>query len=142
MAEENFCTHCGEKTPAGADYCLKCARPLKTGKAFCKYCGEGLKDEQVFCLKCGKSVEAAAPAAQTNMSNFGASSGSRRLVAILLAFLLGGLGAHKFYLGQIGLGILYLLFCWTFIPAIIGLIEAIIYLTMSDAQFNEKYPAR
>jgi TM2 domain-containing membrane protein YozV len=43
--------------------------------------------------------------------------------AVLLALFLGGLGAHKFYLGQIGLGVLYLVFCWTFIPAIISLIE-------------------
>jgi len=44
--------------------------------------------------------------------------------AVLLAVFLGGLGAHKFYMGQIGWGIAYLLFCWTWIPAIVGLIEA------------------
>ena len=45
------------------------------------------------------------------------------LVGVLLALFLGGLGAHKFYMGETGLGILYLLFFWTGIPAIIGLIE-------------------
>ena len=45
------------------------------------------------------------------------------LVGVLLAFFLGGLGVHKFYMGQTGLGILYLLFFWTGIPAIIGFIE-------------------
>lgn len=44
--------------------------------------------------------------------------------AILLALFLGGIGAHKFYLGQSGLGVLYLLFCWTFIPSIIAIGEA------------------
>jgi TM2 domain-containing membrane protein YozV len=44
--------------------------------------------------------------------------------AVLLAVLLGGLGAHKFYLGQTGMGIMYLLFCWTGIPALVALIEA------------------
>jgi TM2 domain-containing membrane protein YozV len=44
--------------------------------------------------------------------------------AVILALLLGGLGAHKFYLGQTGLGILYLVFCWTYIPAVVGFIEA------------------
>jgi TM2 domain-containing membrane protein YozV len=43
---------------------------------------------------------------------------------VLLALLLGGLGAHKFWQGKVGLGVLYLLFCWTFIPAVAGLIEA------------------
>lgn len=45
-------------------------------------------------------------------------------VGALLAFFLGGLGAHHFYMGKIGLGFLYLVFCWTFFPAIIALIEA------------------
>jgi len=47
-------------------------------------------------------------------------------LSVILALFLGGLGVHKFYFGQIGLGIVYLLFCWTFIPTIIALIEAII----------------
>lgn len=57
----------------------------------------------------------------------------------LFALILGGVGIHKFYLGRVGQGILYLLFCWTFIPAVIGFIEGIIYLTMSDALFEERY---
>jgi len=43
--------------------------------------------------------------------------------AILLALFLGGVGAHHFYLGRSGLGILYLLFCWTLIPSFLALIE-------------------
>ena len=45
------------------------------------------------------------------------------LVGVLLAFFLGTFGAHRFYMGQTGLGILYLLFFWTGIPAIVGFIE-------------------
>ena len=45
------------------------------------------------------------------------------VVGVLLALFLGGLGVHKFYLGETGLGILYLVFFWTGIPAIIGFIE-------------------
>ncbi|MEA4931863.1 MAG: TM2 domain-containing protein [Anaerolineaceae bacterium] len=44
--------------------------------------------------------------------------------ALVLALLLGAFGAHKFYLNQIGMGILYLVFCWTGIPSIISFIEA------------------
>ena len=44
--------------------------------------------------------------------------------AVVLALLLGGLGAHRFYLNQVGLGIFYLVFSWTFIPAIVAFIEA------------------
>lgn len=49
-----------------------------------------------------------------------------KVVYLLLAFFLGGLGVHKFYAGKTGMGILYLLFCWTGIPSIIAIIEVII----------------
>jgi TM2 domain-containing membrane protein YozV len=52
--------------------------------------------------------------------------------------LLGGIGVHKFYLNKVGLGILYIIFCWTFIPALIGLIEGIIYLTQDDVTFGRQ----
>jgi len=45
------------------------------------------------------------------------------VVGILLALLLGCFGAHHFYVGRTGLGILYLCFCWTGIPAILGVVE-------------------
>lgn len=62
-----------------------------------------------------------------------------RGVAILLALFLGGLGAHKFYLGQPIWGILYLIFCWTFIPSLIAFIEAIGYMLTSSATFARRY---
>ncbi len=51
-----------------------------------------------------------------------------KVVYCLLALFLGGIGAHKFYAGKIGLGIVYLIFCWTFIPSVIAFIEFIIGL--------------
>lgn len=57
------------------------------------------------------------------------SSISRRkvnkVVYILLALFFGSLGAHKFYAGKIGTGILYFAFSWTFIPSFIAFFEAI-----------------
>ena len=62
-----------------------------------------------------------------------------KTTAALLAFFLGGFGVHRFYLGDSAKGILYLLFCWTFIPAIIAFIEFIVFLTMDEETFNSKY---
>lgn len=57
--------------------------------------------------------------------------------AVILAVLLGGVGAHKFYLGQTGMGIVYLLFSWTSIPLILGIIEGFT-IAGTVAQYNEK----
>ncbi|MGZ4815855.1 MAG: NINE protein [Terriglobales bacterium] len=46
------------------------------------------------------------------------------VIGVLLAIFLGSFGAHRFYLGQNGIAILYILFCWTLIPHLIALIEA------------------
>lgn len=63
-----------------------------------------------------------------------------RSVAILLALFLGGIGGHKFYLGKPGTGLLYLAFFWTFIPAILAVLEAIGYIMSSDEDFERQYP--
>ncbi len=65
-----------------------------------------------------------------------------RIAAGILAILFGGLGVHKFYLGRIGWGVVYLLFCWTGIPSIIGIIEGIIYLCSSNEAFALKLRVR
>jgi TM2 domain-containing membrane protein YozV len=62
-----------------------------------------------------------------------------RVTAGVLAILLGGIGVHKFYLGKTGWGIVYLIFCWTYIPSLIGLIEGIIYLASTDQSFAIKH---
>ena len=54
---------------------------------------------------------------------------------ILLALFLGGLGAHRFYLGQVGLGVLYLVFVWTFVPSIVAFVELFL-LSKRVARYN------
>ena len=56
------------------------------------------------------------------MSKYAAEQ-KKPFVGVLLALFLGGLGVHKFWQGKTTLGVLYLLFCWTGIPALIALIE-------------------
>ena len=101
---------------------------------FCSECGAIIKAKAEICPKCG--VRQASPFGNLNAL---APNGKSKLVAALLALFLGSLGIHKFYLGRIGLGILYLLFCWTFIPSLLGIIDGILLLTMSDENFNQRY---
>ncbi|MBM7704690.1 TM2 domain-containing protein [Metabacillus iocasae] len=62
---------------------------------------------------------------------------TRRVKAAILAIFLGGFGMHKFYIKRIFAGICYLLFCWTGIPQVIGIIEGLSYLLKTDEQFEE-----
>ena len=45
---------------------------------------------------------------------------------IALCLFLGGLGIHKFYAGKWIQGILYVAFCWTWIPVIVSLIDLLV----------------
>ncbi len=65
-----------------------------------------------------------------------------KVAAGVLGLFLGGIGAHNFYLGKIGTGLLCLLFCWTGIPSIIGFIEGIMILCSNDENFQLKYHVR
>ena len=49
------------------------------------------------------------------------------VVGILLALFLGGFGIHHFYLRRTGLGILYLCFFWSGIPAILGFYRVLLH---------------
>lgn len=60
----------------------------------------------------------------------------------LLALILGSLGIHRFYLGQTKLGILYIILLVTGISAILGLIDAVIFLTMNQDDFDDKYNSK
>ena len=64
-------------------------------------------------------------------------------LAAILALFLGGFGVHKFYLNKIGQGVLYAMFCWTFIPTILGFLDFILLLVKDkddfDFEYNKKY---
>lgn len=75
-------------------------------------------------------------------SCYGVTDGCRnRGLAIILAFFFGWAGAHRFYIGKPVSGLVYLLFFWTGIPALLGVIEAIIFCAVSDEEFNRDWCA-
>jgi TM2 domain-containing membrane protein YozV len=62
-----------------------------------------------------------------------------RFLAAVLAITLGWCGGHKFYLGQPGWGMAYLLFFWTGIPSMAGFVEGIWYLLMTERNFHLRF---
>lgn len=62
---------------------------------------------------------------------------SRRKIAIILALFLGWLGIHRFYMGQIGWGLIYIVLFYIFAPlaVLIGWIDALRYALMHDEDF-------
>lgn len=166
-ADEKFCFACGRVIHLTARDCPHCgaAQPplaaststagpsgdgVAAGRSLAPLsasatAGQAILTDQVFCRGCGKPIHRTAPfcphcGAPQAAAMAGRPRGQKdKSTAGILALLLGGIGVHKFYLEQPGLGVLYLLFCWTFIPALIGLIEGVIYLTMSDERFSRKY---
>lgn len=103
---------------------------------FCSECGAIINVKAEICPKCGVRQHAAPRSVDLTAA---APNGKSKLAAALFALFLGGIGIHKFYLGQVVWGIVYLVLCWTFIPAIVGFIEAILLFVMSNEKFNTKY---
>ncbi len=104
------------------------------------------KKEQAEAKDAAKDYEAkpvAAPSVNINISDIGkvespvvrqpvtsASYPDTRSVVnkvayCVLAFFLGSLGVQKFFAGKTGSGILCILFCWTGIPTLIGIIDCL-----------------
>lgn len=99
---------------------------------FCKFCGKEIASEAVVCIHCGRQVEELkrdnnSPSVVINNSNNNTNTNvnaninsfhssvhpmgrrKNKWVAFFLCLFFGYFGAHKFYEGKAGMGILYIL---------------------------------
>ena len=96
----------------------------QTAEKFCKHCGGKIPVDAVVCTLCGRQVEQVAQSAapnivinnanqntNSNVNAYVAAKARNKWVALCLCLFLGVFGAHKFYEGKAGLGVLYLLTC-------------------------------
>ncbi len=124
-------------------------------KRGCPHCGRTVSNDVSLCPFCGQSTLIAPSQQPDELQLMRGMTEPQRLLfatqmngvrkhtttATILAIFLGGIGAHHFYLGRAGVGVIYLLFSWTFIPVILGLLEAISMRSSvrryNDARANE-----
>lgn len=117
-----------------------------TKTKFCKHCAAKIPGDAVICIACGRQVEVIQSNVATqpnivinnansniNQNTVGVGKPKDKWVAFLLCLILGFLGAHKFYEGKIGMGILYL-----FTGALFGIgwiIDLIVLLTKPNPYY-------
>ena len=94
-----FCKNCGNEMNENAVACMSCGFAKGDGNKFCANCGSEINAGAAICVKCGAAVKAAASAGIDGEPK-------SKLVAILLAFFLGSIGIHDFYLGYNKYGII------------------------------------
>jgi RNA polymerase subunit RPABC4/transcription elongation factor Spt4 len=120
-----FCQKCGAEMERSEKVCQNCGS-LQGEAKFCQHCGEAIDSDCVICPKCGKQVQQlkqeppqvvinntntnTVTASATAIANgVGAGRAKNKWIALCLCIFFGLVGAHKFYEGKIGMGILYLL---------------------------------
>ncbi len=145
-----YCQKCGAQMPDGEKKCPQCGA-LQGNAKYCPFCGEAIDGDCVVCPKCGKQVgelkQQQPPIiinntnANTNINTANAHANAvvvggrlkNKWVAFFLCLFLGFLGAHKFYEGKIGMGVLYIftagLFCIGWI------VDLIVILTRPNPYF-------
>ena len=96
---------------------------------YCENCGELIDKEAVVCPKCGVALGELKQRLQTKKE----ASEKSRLVALLLCWFLGVFGIHRFYVGKIGTGIL-----WLLTVGIVGIGALIDLIMIAAGSFKDK----
>lgn len=119
---------------------LPAARSKGPDEKFCSECAAVIRAKAVICPSCGCAQPGFYPALHEGaaVSSYGRGTGVSRGVAAVLAIFFGGFGAHKFYMGRPGLGLIYVLMCFTGLPFLAGFMEGLIYLVQSDEEFRRQ----
>lgn len=121
----------------GKGLCLDCLNKID-GKIYCDACKpSGTSGMERTLSRIESNFERQTVLVREQIT--AVTTTKRRDVAALLALFLGGFGVHKFYLGQIGWGLMYLFFSWTGIPTLAGWVEGLLFLIRSEDDFVRRF---
>ena len=95
-----YCRNCGNEVSEKAVMCVACGTTPKAGDKYCHNCKAETTPNAAICMKCGVSLK-------NEYSMPG--EGKDWLTALLLCFLLGIFGIHRFYTGHTVIGVVQLL---------------------------------
>jgi len=101
VGEMKFCKHCGKQIPKDAVLCVHCGRQVEE-------LSKGTQSPNIVITNSNTNANTATATAAAGVPLNALKKEKNKWVAVLLCFFLGFLGAHKFYEGKIGMGILYL----------------------------------
>ena len=110
---------------------------MPPGQKYCQTCAAVLDARAVICPRCGVRQPRLAGTGGISLAGLSGDYHKSRVTAAVLAVVLGGLGAHRWYFGQWLFGLIYAVFfpiAW-----IVGLVEGARYLAMSDEEFEARY---
>ena len=122
-----FCKNCGKEIDSTVTVCPNCGaetgsqNTAQEATVFCSHCGQKISKEAIVCPNCGaptekyhsdqskqQTINIVNTNTNTNVNAAVTGPLKNKWVAFILCFLFGGLGIHRFYVGKVGTGILYL----------------------------------
>ena len=119
-----FCRNCGKELTGTPEICIGCGARPSSGNSYCMACGAETNPLAEICIKCGAGLSK--PKKNRSETVSVNASEKSRLITTILAFFLGILGAHRFYVGKFGTAIVML------VLTVVGIIFQVIPLGFTN----------